>query len=131
MAADLPKHYLKFFDAFQFIKDVAIDWNSTVYLEAEPGEYVTIARKAKNNEDWFVGNSNGNNKRKATVDLSFLEKDKKYMATIYRDHKEAHYKTNPQAYEIESKMVSSLTILQILAVSGGGFAIKITPIQSE
>lgn len=131
MAADLPKHYLKFFDAFQFIKDVAIDWNSTVYLEAEPGEYVTIARKAKNNEDWFVGNSNGNNKRKATVDLSFLEKDKKYMATIYRDHKEAHYKTNPQAYEIESKMVSSQTILQILTVSGGGFAIKITPIQSE
>ena len=131
MAADLPKHYLKFFDAFQFIKDVAIDWNSTVYLEAEPGEYVTIARKAKNSEDWFVGNSNGNNKRKATVDLSFLEKDKKYMATIYRDHKEAHYKTNPQAYEIESKMVSFQTILQLLTVPGGGFAIKITPIQPE
>ena len=131
MAADLPKHYLKFFDAFQFIKDVAIDWNSTVYLEAEPGEYVTIARKAKNSEDWFVGNSNGNNKRKATVDLSFLKKDKKYMVTIYRDHKEAHYKTNPQAYEIESKMVSSQTILQLLTVPGGGFAIKITPIQPE
>ena len=98
---------------------------------AESGEYVTIARKAKNSEDWFVGNSNGNNKRKATVDLSFLKKDKKYMVTIYRDRKEAHYKTNPQAYEIESRMVSSQTILKILTVSGGGFAIKITPIQSE
>ena len=131
MAADLPKHYLKFYDAFQFIKDVEIDWDFTVYLEAEPGEYVTIARKAKNSEDWFIGNSNGNTKRKAVVDLSFLEKDKKYMATIYRDHQKADYKTNPQAYVVESKSVTSQTVLKLLTVPAGGFAIKMTPIVSE
>ena len=131
MAADLPKHYLKFYDAFQFIKDVEIDWDSTIYLEAEPGEYVTIARKAKKTEDWFVGNSNGYVKRKANVDLSFLEKDKKYIATIYRDHQKADYKINPQAYVIESKRVTSRTVLKLLTVPAGGFAIKITPIQSE
>ena len=131
MAADLPKHYVKFYDAFQFIKDVEIDWDSTVYLEAEPGEYVTIARKAKNSEDWFIGTSNGNTKRKAVVDLSFLEKDKKYMATIYRDHQKADYKTNPQAYVVESKSVTSQTVLKLLTVPAGGFAIKMTPIVSE
>ena len=131
MAADLPKHYLKFYDAFQFIKDVEIDWDSTIYLEAEPGEYVTIARKAKKTEDWFIGNSNGYFKRKANVDLSFLEKDKKYIATIYRDHQKADYKINPQAYVIESKRVTSQTVLKLLTVPAGGFAIKITPIQSE
>ncbi len=129
MAADLPKHYLKFYDAFQFIKDVEIDWDSTVYLEAEPGEYITIARKAKKTEDWFIGNSNGYVKRKANVDLSFLEKDKKYIATIYRDHQKADYKINPQAYVIESKRVTSQTVLKLLTVPAGGFAIKITPIQ--
>ena len=131
MAADLPKHYLKFYDAFQFIKDVEIDWDSTIYLEAEPGEYVTIARKDKKTEDWFIGNSNGYVKRKANVDLSFLEKDKKYIATIYRDHQKADYKINPQAYVIESKRVTSQTVLKLLTVPAGGFAIKITPIQSE
>lgn len=131
MAADLPKHYLKFYDAFQFIKDVKIDWDSTIYLEAEPGEYVTIARKDKKTEDWFIGNSNGYVKRKANVDLSFLEKDKKYIATIYRDHQKADYKINPQAYVIESKRVTSQTVLKLLTVPAGGFAIKITPIQSE
>ena len=131
MAADLPKHYLKFYDAFQFIKDVEIDWDSTIYLEAEPGEYITIARKAKKTEDWFIGNSNGYVKRKANVDLSFLEKDKKYIATIYRDHQKADYKINPQAYVIESKRVTSQTVLKLLTVPAGGFAIKITPIQSE
>ena len=127
MAADLPENYERFMDAFQFIKDVAIDWDRSVYLEAEPGEYVTIARKAKDSEDWFVGNSNGYNKRKAVVDLSFLDKDKKYMATIYRDHKNADYKTNPQAYVIESKEVTSQTVLKLLTVPAGGFGIKITP----
>lgn len=127
MAADLPENYERFMDAFQFIKDVGIDWDKSVYLEAEPGEYVTIARKAKDSEDWFVGNSNGYNKRKAVVDLSFLDKDKKYMATIYRDHKNADYKTNPQAYVIESKKVTSQTVLKLLTVPAGGFGIKITP----
>jgi hypothetical protein len=127
MAADLPEHYERFSDAFQFIKDVAIEWDRSVYLEAEPGEYVTIARKAKDREDWFVGNSNGYNKRKAVIDLSFLDKDKKYLATIYRDHKNSDYKTNPQAYVIESKKVTSRTVLRLLTVPAGGFGIKITP----
>jgi hypothetical protein len=127
MAADLPEHYERFSDAFQFIKDVAIDWDRSVYLEAEPGEYVTIARKAKDREDWFVGNSNGYNKREAVIDLSFLDKDKKYLATIYRDHKNSDYKTNPQAYVIESKKVTSRTVLSLLTVPAGGFGIKITP----
>lgn len=128
MAADLPENYERFMDAFQFIKDVAIDWDKSVYLEAEPGEYITIARKAKNSEDWFVGNSNGNNKRKAVVDCSFLDNNKSYTATIYRDHKKADYKINPQAYVIESKRVTSRTVLKLLTVPAGGFGIKITPI---
>ena len=127
MAADLPENYERFMDAFQFIKDVAIDWDRSVYVEAEPGEYVTIARKVKDSEDWFVGNSNGYNMRKAVIDLSFLDKDKKYTATIYRDHKNADYKTNPQAYVIESKKVTSQTVLKLLTVPAGGFGIKITP----
>jgi len=127
MAADLPENYERFMDAFQFIKDVGIDWDKSVYLEAEPGEYITIARKEKGSNDWFVGNSNGYNKRKAVVDLSFLDKNKKYMATIYRDHKNADYKTNPQAYVIESKKVTSQTVLKLLTVPAGGFGIKITP----
>ncbi|MDA0780378.1 MAG: glycoside hydrolase family 97 protein [Bacteroidetes bacterium] len=127
MAADLPENYERFMDAFQFIKDVGIDWDKSVYLEAEPGEYITIARKEKGSNDWFVGNSNGYNKRKAVVDLSFLDKDKKYIATIYRDHKNADYKTNPQAYVIESKKVTSQTVLKLLTVPAGGFGIKITP----
>jgi hypothetical protein len=127
MAADLPENYERFSDAFQFIKDVAIDWDRSVYLEAEPGEFVTIARKAKDREDWFVGNSNGYNKREAAIDLSFLDKDKKYIATIYRDHKNSDYKTNPQAYVIESKKVTSQTVLKLLTVPAGGFGIKITP----
>ena len=125
MAADLPENYERFLDAFQFIKEVAIDWDRSIYLEAEPGEYVTIARKARDSEDWFVGNSNGYNKRKAVVDLSFLDKDKKYIATIYRDHKNTDYKTNPKAYVIESKEVTYQTILKLLTVPAGGFGIKI------
>ena len=127
MAADLPENYERFMDAFQFIKDVAIDWDRSVYVEAEPGEYVTIARKVKGSEDWFVGNSNGYNMRKAVIDLSFLDKDKKYTATIYRDHKNADYKTNPQAYVIESKKVTCQTVLKLLTVPAGGFGIKIAP----
>ena len=107
---------MKFPDAFQFIKDVALDWDKSIYLEAEPGRYITIARKEKNSEDWFIGNSNGYNKRVATVDLSFLEKDKKYIATIYRDHRKTDYKTNPQAYVVESKKVTAKTGLKLLTV---------------
>ena len=127
MAADLPEHYERFMDAFQFIKDVGIDWEKSVYLEAEPGEYITIARKQKGSSNWFVGNSNGYNKRKALVDCSFLDADKTFTATIYRDHPSANYKTNPQAYVIEEKTVTSKSVFKITTVPAGGFGISIVP----
>ena len=127
MAADLPKNYMRFSDAFQFIKDVALDWDQSVYLEAEPGEYVTIARKEKGTDNWFVGNSNGYNKRKAEVDFSFLDKNKKYTATIYRDSKDADYAKNPQSYKIENITVTSKSKIKISTVAAGGFAISIFP----
>ena len=125
MAADLPKNYMRFPDAFQFIKDVALDWDKSVYLEAEPGRFITIARKEKNSDNWFVGNSNGYNTRNATVDFSFLDGEKKYVATIYRDGKEADYLTKPQEYVVESKIITSKTKLKIRTVAAGGFAISV------
>jgi len=127
MAADLPKNYMRFPDAFQFIKDVALDWDKSVYLEAEPGEYVTIARKEKGADNWFVGNSNGYNKRNAQIDFSFLDNNKKYTATIYRDSKDADYAKNPQSYKIETKTVTSKSKIKIPTVPAGGFAISIFP----
>ena len=128
MAADLPEHYLKFFDAFQFIKDVAIDWDSSVYLEAEPGQYITIARKEKNSERWFVGNSNGELTRISEIDLSFLNESQTYLAKIYRDSEDSNYKTNPQSYTIETKEVTKQTTLQIKTVAAGGYAISLHPL---
>ncbi|WP_396603011.1 glycoside hydrolase family 97 protein [Algibacter sp. R77976] len=125
MAADLPEHYEQFMDAFQFIKDVAIDWDKSIYLEAEPGDYITIARKEKGSNNWFVGNVNGNEARTSNIKLDFLEKGKKYMAIIYADAKDAHYKTNPQAYTIKTKKVTSKSKLAQLSVPGGGYAISI------
>ena len=127
MVADLPEHYMRFPDAFQFIKDVGIDWEKSVYLEAEPGEYITIARKERNGKNWFVGNSNGYTKRTSIVDCSFLDPNKKYTATIYRDRKDAHYRNNPQSYIIESKNVNSKSKLKIPTVEAGGFGISIVP----
>ena len=129
MAADLPEHYEQFMDAFQFIKDVAIDWDESVYLEAEPGYYLTIARKEKGSRNWFVGNVNGTKARTANIKLDFLDKGKKYLATIYADAKEAHYKTNPQAYTIKTKKVTSKSKLSQLSVPGGGFAVSIEEIK--
>ena len=125
MAADLPEHYEQFMDAFQFIKDVAIDWDESLYLEAEPGHYITVARKEKASNNWFIGNVNGNNSRTSNIKLNFLEKGKTYMATIYADAKDAHYKTNPQAYNIKIKKVTSKSKLSQLSVPGGGYAISI------
>ncbi|KAA5828017.1 glycoside hydrolase family 97 protein [Algibacter amylolyticus] len=125
MAADLPEHYEQFMDAFQFIKDVAIDWDKSVYLEAEPGHYLTVARKEKGSDNWFVGNVNGVNSRTSNISLDFLEKGKKYMATIYGDAESAHYKTNPQAYSIITKKVTSKSKLSLLSAPGGGYAISI------
>lgn len=125
MAADLPEHYDRFADAFQFIKDVAIDWDETKYLEAEPGQYITVARKAKGTNNWFVGNVNGETPRVSNITFDFLEKGKKYEAIIYADAKEAHYKTNPQAYVIKKMAVTNKTKLNQLSVPGGGYAISI------
>ncbi|PKQ45072.1 glycoside hydrolase family 97 protein [Confluentibacter flavum] len=129
MAADLPEHYEQFMDAFQFIKDVAIDWDESVYLEAEPGDYITVARKEKGANNWFVGNVNGNETRTSNITFDFLEKGKNYIATIYADAKEAHYKTNPQAYTIKTKKVTSKSKLSQVSVAGGGYAISIIEVK--
>ncbi|MBW2962490.1 glycoside hydrolase family 97 protein [Mesonia aestuariivivens] len=125
MAADLIENYKRFPDAFQFIKDVAIDWEESKYLEAEPGQYITVARKAKGTNNWFVGNVNGTTPRTTKIKLDFLEKGKKYTATIYADAEDAHYKTNPQAYKITTKTVTRRTKLKLDSAPGGGFAISI------
>lgn len=125
MAADFPEHYNKFPDAFQFIKDVAVDWSESNYLEAEPGQYVTVARKAKGTNNWFVGNVNGYDARTSSINFAFLEKGKKYTATIYADGKDAHYKTNPQAYTVRKIQVTNTSKLSQLSAAGGGYAISI------
>ncbi|CAL68384.1 glycoside hydrolase family 97 protein [Christiangramia forsetii] len=125
MAADLPENYMKFPDAFQFIKDVALDWDESKYLEAEPGDYITVARKEKGSSNWFVGNVNGNEARTSKIEFDFLEKGKNYVATVYSDAPDAHYKTNPQAYEIKKYRVNSKSKLSQKSVPGGGYAISI------
>ena len=125
MAADLPENYNRFQDAFQFIKDVALDWSDSKYLEAEPGDYITVARKAKGTNNWFIGNVNGVTPRNSTIQLNFLDKGVDYEATIYSDAKEAHYKTNPQAYIIKKLTVNSTSKLNIYSAPGGGYAISI------
>jgi hypothetical protein len=129
MAADLPEHYNRFLDAFQFIKDVPVEWATSKYLEAEPGYYITIARKDKNSNNWFVGNSNGYKARTSTINFNFLEKGKKYEATIYADAENADYKTNPQDYKISKQKVTNNTKLQLKTAAGGGFAISIVEIK--
>ena len=129
MAADLPENYNRFLDAFQFIKDVPVEWATTKYLEAEPGYYISIARKDKNSNNWFVGNSNGLNARTSTITLDFLEKGKKYEATIYADAADAHYKTNPQAYKIKKQKVTYKSKLQLLTAPGGGYGISIVEVK--
>ncbi len=124
MAADLPENYERFPDAFKFIKDVAIDWSESRYLEAEPGEYITVARKAKDTGKWFVGNVTGEKAHESVIRFDFLDPGKTYIATIYADAPDADYKTNPQAYTIRTMKCKSKTILKQKAVEGGGFAIS-------
>lgn len=131
MAADLPENYERFPDAFQFIKDVAIDWDTSHYLEAEPGYYLTIARKAKGKNEWFVGNVNGNASRISEIAFDFLEPGKTYVATIYADHQDAHYKNNPQAYTIKKVAVTHKSKLRQLSAPGGGYAISIREASKE
>jgi hypothetical protein len=125
MAADLPETYNKHLDAFQFIKDVAIDWDESYILEAEPGDYITIARKAKGKNEWFVGGITDENKRTATIDFSFLPKGKTFEAIIYADAKDADHITNPQAYEIKKIKITSKTKLKQAMATSGGFAISV------
>ena len=129
MAADLPENYNRFLDAFQFIKDVPVEWSESKYLEAEPGYYITIARKDKNSNNWFVGNNNGVNPRTSTISLDFLEKGKKYEATIYADAKDANYKTNPQAYVISKQKVTNKSKLKMTSAAAGGYAISIVEVK--
>ena len=125
MAADLIENYRKYPDAFQFIKDVAADWDNTYILEAEPGDYITIARKTKGVNEWFVGGITDENAREAVIDFSFLPAGKKYVATIYADGKKADWRTNPKDYVITTRKVTSKTTLKQRLAPSGGVAISI------
>jgi len=129
MAADLPENYEKYADAFQFIKDVPVDWQKSVYLEAEPGRYITIARKDKHSNDWYVGCTAHEGGHTSELLLNFLDKGKKYEATIYADAKDAHWKTNPKAYTITKQKVNAKTKLKLTAAQGGGYAISIKEVK--
>lgn len=125
MAADFPENYEKHPDAFQFIKDVAVDWDKSIYLEAEPMEYISVARKAKGTDNWFVGGVTGKQAHRSDITFHFLDKGRKYEATIYRDGTDADYKTRPQSYKIEKLTVTAKTKLSINSVPGGGYAISL------
>ncbi len=131
MAADLPEHYNQFLDAFQFIKDVAIDWQDTKVLEAEPGDYITIARKDKSSNNWFVGCTVDENGYQSNISFQFLDPGKKYIATVYADAKGAHYEKNPQAYQINKYVVTSQSKLKQACAPGGGYAISIVEVTNN
>lgn len=131
MAADMPEHYQKYIDAFQFIVDVPVEWSESKYILAEPGDYIVIARKDKNSNNWYVGGVNGDDKRQVEVALDFLDKDKKYVATIYADSKDAHYSENPESYKISTKNVNYKSDLKLTMASGGGFAISIAEVSPK
>ena len=125
MAADLPEHYEKYNDAFQFIKDVAVDWDDSKYIEAEPGDYITVARKAKGTDNWFIGGKCDENGHKAVIKLDFLDKGKTYECTIYSDAADADYEKNPKAYSIIRKQVKRGDVLKINEARGGGFGVSL------
>ena len=125
MVADLPENYAKYMDAFQFIKDVTCDWDDSRYLEAEPGDYITVARKAKGTDNWFVGGKCDENGHKSVVKLDFLDKGKKYDCTIYADAKDASFDKNPKSYTITKKTVKRGDMLKLAEAPGGGFAVSL------
>nr|WP_321450340.1 glycoside hydrolase family 97 protein [uncultured Carboxylicivirga sp.] len=131
MAADLPETYEKFMDAFQFIKDVPLDWDDTKVPEAEPGKYITYARKQKGADNWFVGSTNGYDGRTSKVAFDFLTPGKKYVATVYADTKDAHYKNNPQSYQIHKYVVTNKSKLNQYCAPGGGYAVSITEVTDK
>jgi hypothetical protein len=127
MAADLPENYERFPDAFTFIKDVAVDWDDTKILAAEPGDYIAIARKAKNSDEWFIGIITDENERSMDIRLDFLDKGKTYMAGLYLDAEDAHWKDNPMAYRVTEQKVDTRTVLPVYLAPGGGAAISLKP----
>ncbi len=131
MAADVPENYMRYADAFRFIKDVAVDWDESRYLAAEPGEYIIAARREKGGQRWFVGGVTNEDARTMTVDFSFLTKGQKYMATIYADAKDADYETNPEKYVISRRMVTAKDKEKIFMARGGGFAISLMPVDDH
>lgn len=125
MAADLVENYEKHMDAFQFIKDVAVDWDDSEYIEAEPGDYITVARKAKGTDNWFVGGITDENARTAGFTLDFLTPGKQYVATLYADGKDADYKENPTSYQIKKGIVTNKTKISVWEARSGGFALSL------
>lgn len=125
MVADLPENYKKYNDAFQFIKDVPCDWSQSIYLEAEPADYITVARQDKNSNDWYIGGKCDENGHKSVLKLDFLDKDYVYDCTIYADAKNADYKNNPKAYKITHRKVKKGDVLKLTMAPGGGFAISL------
>ena len=128
MAADLPEHYEERMDAFEFIERVPVDWSDSKYLEAEPGRYITVARKDKASEDWYIGSVSGVD-RTTKIRLDFLTPGKKYVAKVWQDGKKAHYLTNQYDYTITEKKVTSKSTLTLHEVEGGGFAVILTEIK--
>ena len=131
MAADVPENYMRYADAFRFIKDVAVDWDESRYLAAEPGEYIIAARREKGGQRWFVGSVTNEDARTMTVDFSFLTKGQKYMATIYADAKDTDYETNPEKYVISRRVVTAKDKEKIFMARGGGFAISLMPVDDH
>lgn len=129
MAADLPENYARFMDAFQFIKDVPIDWEKSIYLEAEPGQYIVVARKEKGGENWYIGCTANENGHTSVLNFDFLDSGKQYETIIYRDDVDAHYLENPQAYIISSQKITSKSRIKISAAPGGGYAMSIKLIE--
>jgi hypothetical protein len=127
MAADMPENYARYMDAFQFIKDVAVDWDDSKYLSAEPGKYIVAARKAKGTENWFVGGVTNEEARTMPLAFDFLNKDQKYVATVYADAKDADYATNPEKYVITKGIVTAKDKVKIFMARGGGFAVSLVP----
>jgi hypothetical protein len=131
MAADLPENYLAHMDAFQFIRDVAVDWDDTRILEAEPGQYVAIARKEKGHDNWFLGSITNEDARISVLPLDYLDKNRGYIATVYADGIDADWRKNPESYTIRKFLVDSKTVLKLNIAPGGGAAISIVPATAE
>ncbi|HEX8853421.1 MAG TPA: glycoside hydrolase family 97 C-terminal domain-containing protein, partial [Pyrinomonadaceae bacterium] len=131
MAADLPENYEKHLDAFQFIKDVVVDWDETRILEAEPGDYLTVARKARGREEWYVGAITDEEARTASVPLGYIAAGRRYVATVYADADDAHWERKPMAYKIQSYLVDNRTEMKLRLAPGGGAAVSLKPATAD